>query len=979
MSLESDLSNESIQIKGEMKMNCPECGKEMTLLGNFWICVNHTQPITLPVTEQPTHPLLPRGERLVPLIPKLPSTIALTLDEYTREDDDYQALHIMCGTLEITARFLTVIALADVWERRVSPDGDFPDGLLKHLLQHLERPTLGSWRVLLEEAINALPGKKKRKECLLPGLPDYAKKFTGELGGGKANPLEKLLPMRNELAHGGRISDDRVKEFLEAHTDRFDDLMNGLEFLSEDAEVALVASPAEEPALLLRGLPATKTEFDRSQLPEGFQQAGPDRMLLVTPQGVLDLCPLHAFGEVFQIEKDQLVSQEEEAIHIYSRTAGAAGVEYTALGSRASNSRGVPSWEERFAELFRFEAWRSRYRIEGALARYTFNRRMDDLLKLFIGRDKQVAAATARIDALDSGILWLEGKPGMGKSAFMAKLVRDHFQRDAETGESRMNLICIPYFFQASDGDRCRTASFAEAAILRLAQATGQDIKVKAEPEERVKQFKDVLNSASTAEGGNRKIVFFVDGIDEIADVNADFVDLIFECQHSSVLWVCAGRDEELLSQRFSRDNCQWFFEQDSKFDSLCVERKEDEALLPPLNADGVRGYFIEELGHRLPQFFGRDKKDGDEWSNEFVEEVIRRSDGLPLYLILLVQDIRAGRIDFLPGSELRLPCKLDDYYDRIVKEMGDDLAATVPAITSLLALAKEPLPFETLAALLADHELVAQADGGELLEDALRHSSIMLRRAPTATGALGYELYHASFRQHLQKSDRIRRSRTKALDRLCSLASNWCNYKRGSLPLDHALRFGPSYLTKAGGWDELKTILTDFSFLNAKTKAMDPQPLIQDYDLTQNSEMPLSAQDSHNLSMIQGAIRLSAHILAQDGTQLAGQLIGRLLSHESQVIQDMLEQAAGSMDIPWLRPLTSTLTSPGGALLRTMSGHTSDVNSVAVTPNGRYAISGSEDKTLKVWDLETGAEVRTLSSLWILPINCRILPINCR
>ncbi len=28
----------------------------------------------------------------------------------------------------------------------------------------------------------------------------------------------------------------------------------------------------------------------------------------------------------------------------------------------------------------------------------------------------------------------------------------------------------------------------------------------------------------------------------------------------------------------------------------------------------------------------------------------------------------------------------------------------------------------------------------------------------------------------------------------------------------------------------------------------------------------------------------------------------------------------------------------------------------VAVTPDGRWAVSGSEDRTLKLWDLESGA-----------------------
>jgi len=46
---------------------------------------------------------------------------------------------------------------------------------------------------------------------------------------------------------------------------------------------------------------------------------------------------------------------------------------------------------------------------------------------------------------------------------------------------------------------------------------------------------------------------------------------------------------------------------------------------------------------------------------------------------------------------------------------------------------------------------------------------------------------------------------------------------------------------------------------------------------------------------------------------------------------------------------------------LGTLEGHSDSVNGVAVTPDGRRAVSASDDKTLKVWDLESG---RTLVGL---------------
>ncbi len=49
------------------------------------------------------------------------------------------------------------------------------------------------------------------------------------------------------------------------------------------------------------------------------------------------------------------------------------------------------------------------------------------------------------------------------------------------------------------------------------------------------------------------------------------------------------------------------------------------------------------------------------------------------------------------------------------------------------------------------------------------------------------------------------------------------------------------------------------------------------------------------------------------------------------------------------------------GTLLRTLTGHTSEVSSVAVTPDGQTIVSGSCDNTIKVWRLSDGMLLRTL------------------
>jgi WD40 repeat protein len=76
--------------------------------------------------------------------------------------------------------------------------------------------------------------------------------------------------------------------------------------------------------------------------------------------------------------------------------------------------------------------------------------------------------------------------------------------------------------------------------------------------------------------------------------------------------------------------------------------------------------------------------------------------------------------------------------------------------------------------------------------------------------------------------------------------------------------------------------------------------------------------------------------------------------NHEA--AKEILKGIPGKYDALFSRKDTDRI-----GMLRTMKGHTGSVNSVAVTPDGRYAISGSGDKTLRVWELETGQCIRTI------------------
>jgi WD40 repeat protein len=173
-----------------------------------------------------------------------------------------------------------------------------------------------------------------------------------------------------------------------------------------------------------------------------------------------------------------------------------------------------------------------------------------------------------------------------------------------------------------------------------------------------------------------------------------------------------------------------------------------------------------------------------------------------------------------------------------------------------------------------------------------------------------------------------------------------------------------PYNLVNSGNLTKYFQTLTDYQFISNKINHPEfgIQALIEDYDLLDDTQTATHPDQTKTLKYIQSALRLSAHIVTQDKQQLPSQLWGRLQTINTPAMQTLLTQAQKTQPLPWLRPLTPSLTQAGGRLLRTLTGHGSLVQAVAVTADGKRVISGSHDKTVKVWNLETGEEQLTLT-----------------
>jgi WD40 repeat protein len=157
-------------------------------------------------------------------------------------------------------------------------------------------------------------------------------------------------------------------------------------------------------------------------------------------------------------------------------------------------------------------------------------------------------------------------------------------------------------------------------------------------------------------------------------------------------------------------------------------------------------------------------------------------------------------------------------------------------------------------------------------------------------------------------------------------------------------------HLIHAGWHDTLRNLLLSFDWLYLKLIATDVNALISDFDYL---------ADDEDLHLVQLALRLSSHVLAFDPTLLASQLHGRLCGTKTPTIAPLLQRAATAA--PVLRSYIPSLPQAGGTLRQILAGHNGGVNAVAVSADGHYIVSGSEDRTVRAWDLQTGEVLHIL------------------
>jgi hypothetical protein len=216
--------------------------------------------------------------------------------------------------------------------------------------------------------------------------------------------------------------------------------------------------------------------------------------------------------------------------------------------------------------------------------------------------------------------------------------------------------------------------------------------------------------------------------------------------------------------------------------------------------------------------------------------------------------------------------------------------------ISGVLAAAQAPLRAEQLAQFV---EI-----GKQYIADFLMDLQQFLD--PVLSGQKQYRLYHQSVTDFLLDEEKAEEFWIDPVDVHKRIVSNYQNKALSCEEIDwrqiddYGLLHLAYHMKKAGKKDELRKLLLNFKWMRTKlenvtvihektgVKIPNVNSLIHDYDYL---------LDDTEIRLVQDAIKLSHYAILKDKTQLAGQLLGRLLCFHEDGIQSLLSQASGYRD----------------------------------------------------------------------------------
>lgn len=544
------------------------------------------------------------------------------------------------------------------------------------------------------------------------------------------------------------------------------------------------------------------------------------------------------------------------------------------------------------------------------------------------GRDENIAAVMDYLRSPHEHLPYiLTGLPGCGKSTLMAACVELLREESPDT-------VVIPWFVGAAPGSTELTA-MVRSLCEQLRRACRLDLEPSPDPEKLRLQLPAFLAAA----GAVRPVALFIDALNQLDPGGGSHGLAWFPRTLAQgvkvVASTLAGPCLDRLTERLPADHL---------------------VTLPPLAEESRTTLLDEHLARRGKRLSAPQR-------TLLLDTAARPEAVLPLYLVAALEELCChGDFETLTERIAALPPTVAELFDQILERLerdhGTGLAA---AALSAIAVSRDGLLEPEIIDLLreggARTASLPWTRFYRALEPYLRPSG-----EEGGGGLVGFfhdQLRFAAFRRYLAMatpaatpSDPFRKTHGRLADYFRAEACKGSADGPWNPERPRPLAELPFHLAGAGRETELRALILDYPWLQAKFQALDAAALLADISL-----LPPEPALSH----LAHGLKLSTSVVTADKRQFATQLAGRLLSRPEPELRTLAAQAAERRGEPWLRPLTPSLYQAGGAVERVLGTHTHPVRDVVITADGRRAVSAADDGTLRVWDLASGAELMVL------------------
>ncbi|MEA5594244.1 SMEK domain-containing protein [Rivularia sp. UHCC 0363] len=566
--------------------------------------------------------------------------------------------------------------------------------------------------------------------------------------------------------------------------------------------------------------------------------------------------------------------------------------------------------EANFGEIRRQPEWEVIDKVEQIINEYT---------QLFVGRSKETQELDNFLYENSSGAMLVTAEAGFGKTALLANWL-----------QSRQNNNCfIAYHFFSEREEKTRSAKSAYKNLLRQLHIY-YELYNEPQPNE-LDELRAAIYNILRERGAreDKLLIIVVDALGELNEVEIPFSLPFPTPLPDNVFVIASARASEAEEPKYLEN----WIEQSQK---LHLKRLPKFALTD----------WLKRTGEGELALFADD--------TNFVDQLDEMTQGFPLYLSYLTDELNhaAKQQQDVHSVLAETPQGFEKYVKQQLKRLDElELPDERWQFFALLAVAKGVLEKD-------DIKVITQMRDRQLRQ---LHQCWQVTRWMKISGGKDYAFAHPLLGTMFAKE--LGDDAEEPLQKLIDFCSQWQKHQSC-----YALRHYPEHLRDGEQWDNLYGLLHNFEFIEAKVNHIEigVEALIKDYVLIETGELSNFSDEKKQtiktLQLIQGALRLSAHVSIKDTKQLATQLLGRLLNFNMPEVQVLLEQILQTK-IAWLRPLTASLISPSEPSIRTLSGHSSSVWSVAVTSDGQKLISGSQDGAVKIWNLKSGNLIRTITA----------------